>query len=90
MADPNPVADIAAQPGEMLHAVWFSVLKPGLVALPNGQPGFEHVHQAQTLAEATAAVRPIAGGLIVANLVVFVNPKGTAAGLVRPGGPLRN
>lgn len=79
MREPQPTPAGAASPLDWLNVVWYSVLKPGLVTLP-GQAGplLQQVHQAQTLAEATAYVSQVPGGLIVANLVVFVNPRLTA------------
>lgn len=66
---------IAAQ-GMPLHATWWSVLRPGLVVDPvSGQPGYEPVHVCETIAEATAHVAAIAGGVIVMHCAVFVNPK---------------
>jgi hypothetical protein len=76
----EPAAPPAAEPADTsaLHAVWFTVVKPRVVAMPDGAPAFELVHTAQTLAEATAYVSRIPGGAIVANVVVFVNPQGVA------------
>jgi hypothetical protein len=72
------MAGADAPEAEALHAVWFTVVKPRSVALPDGGPSFEPVANAQTLAEATAYVSRIPGGAIVANVVVFVNPQGAA------------
>lgn len=66
-----------------LHAVWWVVLRPTKIVMANGQPGLEAVHQSETLAEATAHVRAIPGGLIVANVVVFVNPSAAPASLLK-------
>lgn len=75
-----PLAQQQQPAPTMLHAVWWQVLKPGTLLLPNGQPVFDVVHTTETLAEATAHVRNIPGGMIVANVVVFVNPAAAAAG----------
>lgn len=60
-----------------LNAVWWNVLRPTRVVLATGQPGLEVVHVCDTLAEATHHVRAVPGGVIVVNLVVFVNPQTT-------------
>jgi hypothetical protein len=77
MREPQPAAASAASPLDWLNVVWYSVLKPSPLIVA-GQPGLQAVHQCQTLAEATAYVSQVPGGLIVANLVVFVNPRLTA------------
>ena len=61
-----------------LHAVWFTVVKPRVIAMANNAPAFEVMHTCATLAEATAYVAHIPGGAIISNLVVFVNPQGAA------------
>lgn len=68
--------------GMPLHATWWQVLKPSLVVMANGQPGYEIFASAQTLAEATNAVRPIPGGVIVMNVAVFVNPRAAPASAI--------
>lgn len=76
-------APLAPQPTTLpLHAVWWTVLKPSVVVLANGQPTMEAVHSCETLAEATMHVSKIPGGTLVANVVVFVNPSATA--LIKP------
>ena len=75
MREPAAPPGATLAPTSPLHAVWFTVVKPQPVAMPNGAPGFELVHTAETLAEATAYVSRIPGGAIVANVVVFVNPQ---------------
>jgi hypothetical protein len=67
-----------------LHAVWWQVLKPRMVTLPNGQPAYDLVHTCETLAEATMHLRPIPGGVIVQNTVVFINPKANLGPLAKP------
>jgi hypothetical protein len=57
-----------------LHAIWFNVVRPTKIVLQNGQPGFELVGAAETLAQATGIVRSIPGGRIVMQAVVFINP----------------
>jgi hypothetical protein len=78
MREPAPPPAPAPADTSALHAVWFTVVKPRVVAMPDGSPAFELVHTAQTLAEATAYVARIPGGAIVSNVVVFVNPQGAA------------
>lgn len=75
----SPLApQLGQEAASPLHGVWWQVLMPGSLVLANGQPGYEIVHTAETLAEATAHVRAIPGGLIVINCVVFVNPRMSA------------
>lgn len=64
--------------GMPLHASWWQVMKPSLVKLPNGQPGYEIVHSAQTQSEAAAhAVENRIGGALI--VLVFVAHKMPAA-----------
>lgn len=65
-----------------LHQVWWQVLKPAPVLMPNGQPGFEIAFTAPSLAEANAHCLRIPGALIVACVVVYVNP--AAPPILRP------
>ncbi len=81
MREPAPPAGAEPAESSALHAVWFTVVKPRVVAMPDGTPAFELVHTAQTLAEATHYVSRIPGGAIVSNVVVFVNPQ--AAPIIR-------
>lgn len=69
-----------------LHAVWYAVLKPGLVAMPNGQPGFEMIAQHETMAGAAMQANLIPGARIVLHAVVHVSPdaKVPASSLIRP------
>lgn len=74
----GPAAEI------QLHATWWQVLKPKMVVLATGQPAYEVVGAYETLAEATAHVRPIPGGVIVLNSAVFINPKAAPLPGLRP------
>jgi hypothetical protein len=61
------------------HAAWYHVLKPTLVKMPNGQPGYEIVHSAQTIEEASMHGARVPGSVVVLNFVVLTFPKTVAA-----------
>ena len=67
-----------ATSGLPLHTVWWQVLKPRQIVGPDGNPGYEISGTTETLAEAVAVVRGVPGGVIVQNVVVFVNPQVTS------------
>lgn len=64
-----------AAPEMQLHQVWFTVMKPKMLVLQNGQPAYDIVAACETLAAATGHVRNVPGGVIVINMAVFINPK---------------
>lgn len=68
------VTEAAVAPKMQLHQTWFTVLKPKMLVLANGQPAYDMVGAYETLHGATMAVRNIAGGVIALNCVIFINP----------------
>lgn len=73
MPGPAPAAG-PVDPQEALNAVWYTVAKPAVIVVA-GAPGIEPVWAGPTLAEATAVVSRIPGGMIILQAVVFVNPQ---------------
>lgn len=77
------MAAAAAGAGLVLHAVWWSVLKPTMVVDPvSGQPGYQPVYVSESQAEAAGYALNIPGAAIVMHVVAHVNP--AASALLRP------